>query len=106
MFPLVTPSHPSYPAGIINLGHDPHDVTEHHECTGESKRAWLGFMYLLIGFGKLKQERDLTRSSRKNLIILSWPGSLNPCHGEGLHLGQATNLCQIILYRNQETRLK
>ena len=50
--PVVTPSTPSYPEGLTNVGNATHDVRENHECTGEAKRVYIGFMYILLGFGK------------------------------------------------------
>ena len=52
LVPVFTPSHPYSPEGINNKVNDPHEEGRKHECTGESKRVWISFMYLLIWFGK------------------------------------------------------
>ena len=68
LVPVVTTSTPSYPEGLNNEVHSPHDVRDNNYCTGESKRFWIVFRSLLIGFGYKNQKKAMLRPFRNNWL--------------------------------------
>ena len=76
--------------------------------SAQGKPIWSGLVLgiLFLALGNKNQKKAMMIPLSNHWLNIYWLGSLNPCQVQILHLGQETNSRQIILHRNQETRLK
>ena len=73
---------------------------------GEPRGSGLVLVIFFLGLQNKNHKRDLMRPFSKHCLNLAWPGIMNPCQGQCLHLGKEINSRKIIIHRHWETCLK